>query len=139
MSPPWPGFAHDWRLAPSPNPPRRSTPPTAEMGTASGNFHSALRSQGAGRQGVKHPVAAATSIRQYLPLRANIYPRTESSRMIRLVCADFDAYDEAMPNVHGRRVLRARQQRDWRLRTVDLQGLVLTMGRDGAASMYSGV
>ena len=58
--------------------------------------------------------------------------------MIRLVCADFDAYDEAMPNVHGRRVLRARQQRDWRLRTVDLQGLVLTMGRDGAASMYSG-
>ena len=58
--------------------------------------------------------------------------------MIRLVCANFDAYDEAMPNVHGRRVLRARQQRDWRLRTVDLQGLVLTMGRDGAASMYSG-
>ena len=58
--------------------------------------------------------------------------------MIRLVCADFDAYDEAMPNVHGRRALRARQQRDWRLRTVDLQGLVLTIGRDGAASMYSG-
>ena len=58
--------------------------------------------------------------------------------MIRIVCADFDAYDEAMPNVHGHRVLRARQQRDWRLRTVDLQDLVLTMGRDGAASMYSG-
>ena len=48
-----------------------------------------------------------------------------SSRMIRLVCADFEADDEAMPNVHGRRMLRARQQRNWRLRTVDLQGLVL--------------
>ena len=37
----------------------------------------------------------------------------------------------------GHRVLRGRQQRDWRLAIVDLHGVGLMRGRAGAASIYS--
>lgn len=57
--------------------------------------------------------------------------------MIRLVVREFDAYDEALPCADGHRVLRGRQQRDWRLAIVDLHGVGLTRGRAGAASIYS--
>ena len=57
--------------------------------------------------------------------------------MIRVVVQEFDAYDEALPCADGHRVLRGRQQRDWRLAIVDLHGVGLTRGRAGAASIYS--
>ena len=57
--------------------------------------------------------------------------------MIRLVVREFDAYDEALPCADGHRVLRGRQQRDWRLAIVDLHGVGVTRGRAGAASIYS--
>ena len=57
--------------------------------------------------------------------------------MIRLVVREFDAYDEALPCADGHRVLRGRQQRDWRLAIVDVHGVGLTRGRAGAASIYS--
>lgn len=36
--------------------------------------------------------------------------------MSRLICADFDEFEEALYGVEGHYVLRSRQQRDWRLR-----------------------
>ena len=58
--------------------------------------------------------------------------------MIRLVVREFDAYDEALPCADAHRVLRGRPERDWRLTTMDLRGVRLTMGRAGAASIFSG-
>ncbi|WP_349570469.1 helix-turn-helix domain-containing protein [Azotobacter salinestris] len=59
--------------------------------------------------------------------------------MSRLVCADFDEFEEALYGVQGRYVLRSRQQRDWRLRVVELNGVALMFGREGAGTVYSGV
>jgi AraC family transcriptional regulator, ethanolamine operon transcriptional activator len=58
--------------------------------------------------------------------------------MIRLVVREFDEYDEALPCADGHRILRGRQQRDWRLAIVDLHGVRLMRGWAGAASIYSG-
>jgi AraC family ethanolamine operon transcriptional activator len=59
--------------------------------------------------------------------------------MGRLVCADFDEFEEALYGVEGHYVLRSRQQRDWRLRVVELDGVALMFGREGAGTVYSGV
>jgi len=58
--------------------------------------------------------------------------------VIRLVVREFDAYDEALPCADGHRVLRGRQERDWRLALVDLRGVGVMRGRAGAASIFSG-
>jgi len=59
--------------------------------------------------------------------------------MSRLICADFDEFEEALYGVEGHYVLRSRQQRDWRLRVVELDGVALMFGREGAGTVYSGV
>lgn len=59
--------------------------------------------------------------------------------MSRLICADFDEFEEALYGVEGRYLLRSRQQRDWRLRVVELGGVALMFGREGAGTVYSGV
>lgn len=59
--------------------------------------------------------------------------------MSRLICADFDEFEEALYGVEGHYVLRSRQQRDWRLRVVELGGVALMFGREGAGTVYSGV
>ncbi|MDF0729292.1 helix-turn-helix domain-containing protein [Pseudomonas entomophila] len=59
--------------------------------------------------------------------------------MGRLVCADFDEFQEALYGVQGHYVLRSRQQRDWRLRVVELGEVALMFGREGAGTVYSGV
>lgn len=59
--------------------------------------------------------------------------------MSRLICPDFDEFEEALYGVAGRYVLRTRQQRDWRLQVVDLDGVALMFGREGAGTVYSGV
>ncbi|AHL75457.1 AraC family transcriptional regulator [Stutzerimonas stutzeri] len=59
--------------------------------------------------------------------------------MSRLICADFDEFEEALYGVQGRYLLRTRQQRDWRLRIVDLNGVALMFGREGAGTVYSGI
>lgn len=59
--------------------------------------------------------------------------------MSQLVCADFDEFQEALYGVQGRYVLRSRQQRDWRLRVVELGEVALMFGREGAGTVYSGV
>ncbi|SFQ27750.1 helix-turn-helix domain-containing protein [Ectopseudomonas toyotomiensis] len=59
--------------------------------------------------------------------------------MSRLICADFDEFEEALYGVEGRYLLRSRQQRDWRLRVVELDGVALMFGREGAGTVYSGV
>ncbi|MBB1520396.1 helix-turn-helix domain-containing protein [Aquipseudomonas guryensis] len=59
--------------------------------------------------------------------------------MSRLVCADFDEFEEALYGVEGHYVLRSRQQRDWRLRVVELDGVALMFGREGAGTVYSGI
>lgn len=58
--------------------------------------------------------------------------------MSRLICADFDEFEEALYGVQGRYLLRTQQQRDWRLRIVDLNGVALMFGREGAGTVYSG-
>lgn len=59
--------------------------------------------------------------------------------MSRLICTDFDEFEEALYGVTGRYVLRSRQQRDWQLRVVELGGVALMFGREGAGTVYSGV
>jgi AraC family transcriptional regulator, ethanolamine operon transcriptional activator len=59
--------------------------------------------------------------------------------MTRLTCTEFDAFEEALYGVQGRYVLRTRQQRDWRLRIVDLDGIALMAGREGAGTVYNGI
>lgn len=59
--------------------------------------------------------------------------------MSRLICADFDEFEAALYGVEGRYLLRSRQQRDWRLRVVELDGVALMFGREGAGTVYSGV
>ncbi|MBT2298129.1 helix-turn-helix domain-containing protein [Pseudomonas fluorescens] len=59
--------------------------------------------------------------------------------MSRLICADFDEFEEALYGVEGRYVLRTPQQRDWRLHVVELGGVALMFGREGAGTVYSGV
>lgn len=59
--------------------------------------------------------------------------------MSQLICADFDEFEEALYGVEGHYVLRSRQQRDWRLRVVELDGVALMFGREGAGTVYSGV
>lgn len=56
-----------------------------------------------------------------------------------LVCPDFDEFEEALYGVAGRYVLHTRQQRDWRLEVVDLDGVALMFGREGAGTVYSGI
>lgn len=56
-----------------------------------------------------------------------------------LVCTEFDEFEEALYGVQGRYVLRSRQQRDWRLRVMDLNGVALMHGCEGAGTVYSGV
>ncbi|HMN43347.1 MAG TPA: helix-turn-helix domain-containing protein [Povalibacter sp.] len=58
--------------------------------------------------------------------------------MLRLSYPEFDGFADALQGVQGRYVLRARQQFDWRLRILDLKGVILMAGRDGAANIYSG-
>lgn len=53
--------------------------------------------------------------------------------MSRLICADFDEFEEALYGVEGRYLLRSRQQRDWRLHVVELDGVALMFGREGRA------
>ncbi|CAD5110476.1 AraC family transcriptional regulator [Zestomonas carbonaria] len=59
--------------------------------------------------------------------------------MSKLICAEFDEFEEALYGVQGHYLLRSRQQRDWRLRVVDLNGVALMLGREGAGTLYSGV
>lgn len=58
--------------------------------------------------------------------------------MVQLVCAEFDAFEEALYGVQGHYVLRSRQQREWRLNVVDLGDVVLMSGSEGAGTVYTG-
>ncbi len=59
--------------------------------------------------------------------------------MRKLTCREFDEFEEALYGVQGRYVLKTRQQRDWRLRIVDLGGVAVMTGREGAGTVYNGV
>src|SRR4249919_3320352 len=58
--------------------------------------------------------------------------------MLKLTCSEFDEFEDALYGVQGRYVLRTRQQRDWRLRIVDLNGVAIMAGREGAGTIYNG-
>lgn len=58
---------------------------------------------------------------------------------MRLICSQFDEFEEALYGVQGRYVLRTRQQRDWQLSVVDLNGVALMSGREGAGTVYTGI
>ncbi|SOZ69860.1 putative HTH transcriptional regulator; AraC family [Cupriavidus taiwanensis] len=59
--------------------------------------------------------------------------------MTQLVCPEFDEFEAALYGVQGRYVLRSRPQRDWRLKLIDLNGVAIMMGREGAPTAYSGI
>lgn len=59
--------------------------------------------------------------------------------MVQLICSEFDEFEEALYGVQGRYVLRTRQQRDWQLNVVDLNGVALMSGREGAGTVYTGI
>jgi AraC family ethanolamine operon transcriptional activator len=58
--------------------------------------------------------------------------------VIKLVCAEFDEFEAALYGVQGRYLLHGRQSRDWRLQVVDLHGVALMSGREGAGTVYHG-
>ena len=58
--------------------------------------------------------------------------------MLKLICSEFDEFEEALYGVQGRYILKTRQQRDWRLRIVDLGGIAVMAGREGAGTVYNG-
>lgn len=58
---------------------------------------------------------------------------------MRLICSEFDEFEESLYGVQGHYVLRTRQQRDWRLNVVDLDGVALMSGREGAGTVYTGI
>ena len=58
--------------------------------------------------------------------------------MDRLVTAKFEEFESALRGVEGRFVLRSREQTDWRLRIVDLNGVFLSFAKTGAAHFYNG-
>lgn len=53
-----------------------------------------------------------------------------------LVCSEFETFAQALHGVDGRYLLTRRVETDWRLRAVELGGLVLMCGRDGGANLY---
>lgn len=59
--------------------------------------------------------------------------------MSSLVYTEFDEFEASLSCVQGRYILRSAPRRDWRLRVVDLNGLSLMHGREGAATVYSGI
>ena len=59
--------------------------------------------------------------------------------MVQLICSEFDEFEEALYGVQGRYVLRTKQQRDWQLNVVDLNGVALMSGREGAGTVYTGI
>lgn len=58
--------------------------------------------------------------------------------MVRMVCSEFDEFEEALCGVQGHYVLRTKQQRNWQLNVVDLNGISVMSGREGAGTVYTG-
>jgi AraC family ethanolamine operon transcriptional activator len=56
----------------------------------------------------------------------------------RIICNDFEQFVEGLPRLEGRYILRTPQSRDWRLRLLDLNGVTLMAGREGAGRIYTG-
>ncbi|KAI3598134.1 hypothetical protein D8I24_6000 [Cupriavidus necator H850] len=52
--------------------------------------------------------------------------------------AEFDEFEASLYGVNGRYMLRSAQRRDWRLRVLELNGVALMAGQEGAATIYSG-
>jgi AraC family transcriptional regulator, ethanolamine operon transcriptional activator len=59
--------------------------------------------------------------------------------MTRKTCKDFDEFAENLIGLQGQYILRSAPTRDWRLRWVDLNGVTVMTGREGAGRVYSGV
>lgn len=64
---------------------------------------------------------------------------SRGANVLTLTCGEFDEFEEALYGVQGRYLLKTRQQRDWRLRIVDLHGVALMAGREGAGTVYNGI
>jgi AraC family ethanolamine operon transcriptional activator len=58
--------------------------------------------------------------------------------MVRLVCPEFDEFEESLHFVQGRYLLTERTVRDWRLRAVSLGDFNVVAGHEGAANAYHG-
>lgn len=55
--------------------------------------------------------------------------------MAELVCREFEEYAEALKGVDGRYLLTGQARQDWRLKILELPGLSLMQGRDGAGNL----
>jgi AraC family ethanolamine operon transcriptional activator len=58
--------------------------------------------------------------------------------MVKLVCPEFDEFEEALHFVQGRYLLTERTVRDWRLRAANLGDLDVLIAHEGAANAYHG-
>lgn len=56
--------------------------------------------------------------------------------MTRLVCTEFDEFADALPGVDGRYLLTGSAVCDWKLQVVELDGVTLMAGQDGAANLF---
>ncbi len=54
------------------------------------------------------------------------------------VSREFDQFVETFSGLHGSYILRTAQVRDWRLRTMDLNGVTVMLGAEGAGRVYDG-
>lgn len=56
--------------------------------------------------------------------------------MTHLVCTEFDEFAEALQGVDGRYLLTGSAVCDWQLQVVELHGVTLMAGQDGAANLF---
>lgn len=56
--------------------------------------------------------------------------------MPHLQCSDFDEFAQALRGVDGRYLLTGSTTCDWRLQVVELDGVTLMVGQDGAANLF---
>ncbi len=62
----------------------------------------------------------------------------QHTTMTKASYAEFDEFEASLYGVNGRYMLRSAQRRDWRLRVLELNGVALMAGQEGAATIYSG-
>lgn len=56
--------------------------------------------------------------------------------MLRLECSDFGEFAEALSGVDGRYLRMGTSQQQWRLEVVELDGVTVMLGQDGAANLF---
>lgn len=84
-----------------------------------------------------NPLCCDQNLRDCVPPSTE-WQTIEGQRMDLFVSREFDQFVETFSGLHGSYILRTAQVRDWRLRTMDLNGVTVMLGAEGAGRVYDG-